>query len=233
MNLTSVPWCSLEGRAFQERMTWIAELNRKWLRGEKLEGRTLELTYQPEAENALQELLAREQECCVTLQFDLARTGSELKLTVTLPASTGGDIQAQFAPFRSAKIGADLSCCGTCDTPSTPAKTDRAAGAAAATAATAALACGVCCVLPIALPAVATGATGSIVAWFANAHGWMTSVAVALVVLSWVWVAGKSFRSKAKPAISTVWLMSFATLALVAAVLWPKFESAVIAAVRP
>jgi hypothetical protein len=27
--------------------------------------------------------------------------------------------------------------------------------------------------------------------------------------------------------------MSFATLALVAAVLWPKFESAVIAAVRP
>ena len=88
MNLTSVPWCSLEDR-------------------------TLELTYHPEAENALQELLVRERKCCVTLQFDLARSGLELKLTVTLPASTGSSVEAQFAPFRAAKSGADVSCCGT------------------------------------------------------------------------------------------------------------------------
>lgn len=111
MNLTSVPWCSLEGRAFQERVTWIAELNRKWLRGEKLEGRTLELTYHPEAENALQELLVRERKCCVTLQFDLARSGSELKLTVTFPVSTASNVEIQFAPFRSAKSGANACCC--------------------------------------------------------------------------------------------------------------------------
>src|SRR5712664_2455993 len=109
MNLTSAPSCSLEGRAFRERVTWIAELNRKWMRSEKLEGRSLQITYDLEAESALQELLERERKCCVTLQFDVARSGSELKLTVTSPGSTGDDIQAQFAPFRSAQIGVDVS----------------------------------------------------------------------------------------------------------------------------
>ena len=47
--------------------------------------------------------------------------------------------------------------------------------------ATGAVACGVCCVLPFAFPAVAAASTGSLLAWFAGAHNWVTALAGMMV----------------------------------------------------
>ena len=103
-------------------------------------------------------------------------------------------------------------------------------GVVTATAGTAALACGVCCVLPIAIPAIALGGTGAVLAWFGRAQGWITWMAAAMVAVGWLWIGWQSIRSKAKTAPATFWWMSAATLALVAAFMWPYLEPIVVSA---
>jgi hypothetical protein len=104
----------------------------------------------------------------------------------------------------------------------------RMIGATAATAATAALACGVCCVLPIALPAIALTTTGSALAWFGNAHAWVTGVACVMVLAGWFWVGSQSIKFKNRPAAATLWMMSVATLVLAGALAWSRVEPAVV-----
>lgn len=224
-------FCSLEGHQLQERLVWIAELNRKWLRRKKLGGRTLTLIYDKRAESALDELLAWERKCCTVLQFDLMRSETDLQLTITVPPSTGGDVERQLAVFGESQPVADSSCCGACEPPSKTA-TGRVAGAAAASSVAAALACGACCVLPIAIPAIATGMSGVVVAWFAGSHVWMTVAAALLVVLSWAWVGWQSFKARTGLASSTWALMGLATLAAGTAALWPRLEPSIIAMIR-
>ena len=52
---------------------------------------------------------------------------------------------------------------------------ERTASIAAVTTATGAVVCGVCCVRPFAFRAVAAAGTGSLLAWFAEAHSWATA----------------------------------------------------------
>jgi hypothetical protein len=110
-------------------------------------------------------------------------------------------------------------------------KRGRAVGAIAATAATAALACGVCCVLPIAIPAITLTGTGAVLAWWGNAHAWATGLATLAVVTGWLWIWRQSAKSKARPARVTLWLMGFASFALVAALAWPGIEPLMIRAI--
>jgi cytochrome bd-type quinol oxidase subunit 2 len=102
--------------------------------------------------------------------------------------------------------------------------TEKAARTAAVVSATGAVACGVCCVLPLALPAVALAGAGGILAWLAGAFVWMTAVAVVAVLGAWGWVWWESARSRARPAASTLYLMTFATTLLAVALLWPLIE---------
>ena len=232
MTLASAPtFCSLEGRQLQDRLVWLAELNREWLRRKKLDGRTLTLIYDKGAESALGELLVRERKCCTVLQFDLMRSETDMQLTITAPVSTGGDVERQLAVFGESQPVADSRCCGACEPPAKTI-TGRVAGAAAATSVAAALACGACCVLPIAIPAIATGMSGVVVAWFAGSHVWMTVAAALLVMLSWGWVCWKSLKARTGPASSTWALMGLATVAAGAAVLWPHLEPSIIAMIR-
>ena len=104
----------------------------------------------------------------------------------------------------------------------------RAVTTAAATASTAAVACGVCCVLPFALPAALLGTFGPVFAFFERAFPWMTDLAVLAVLAGWSWVLWQSWRSRRRPAASTVIVMATATAATGVALAWPSFEGPLI-----
>ena len=110
--------------------------------------------------------------------------------------------------------------------------TTRLASAAATTTAIGAIACGVCCVLPFALPAVALAGTGGVIAWFGQAFWGALYTAGALVTLAWTWVAVITFRTKRRPAPSTLRAMLMATVALGVALIWPALEPHIRRALR-
>ena len=108
----------------------------------------------------------------------------------------------------------------------------RLASTAATTTAIGAIACGVCCVLPFALPAVALAGTGGVIAWFGQAFWGALYTAGALVTLAWTWVAVITFRTKRRPAPSTLRAMLMATVALGVALIWPTLEPHILRALR-
>jgi hypothetical protein len=107
-------------------------------------------------------------------------------------------------------------------------KGPRIAGAFAVTAATGAVACAACCVLPFALPVAVLAGFGSVLALVGRASFWMTTLAVVAVILAWVWIGWQSFISKARPLLSTLFIMAGATALTGIAVLWPQIEPVLI-----
>jgi hypothetical protein len=71
-----------------------------------------------------------------------------------------------------------------------------------------------------------------LLAWFGQAQGWASLVAVALVATAWLWVALRSAQTRRRPARSTLLVLGLATLLLVAALAWPLFEGQLIALLR-
>lgn len=112
-----------------------------------------------------------------------------------------------------------------------PTGPERTASVAALTTAAGAVACGVCCVLPFGFPAVAAAGTGSLLAWFAQAHSWATALAGVVVAGAWVSIRLQSRRARRRPSRATLYTMALATAVLGLAVLWPRIEPHVIRAV--
>jgi hypothetical protein len=106
----------------------------------------------------------------------------------------------------------------------------KAVSLTAVTLATGAVACGACCVLPFALPAAAMASTGSILAWLAGAHAWVTGSALLAVLVAWAWLAWDTARSQRRPARSTLYVMTAATILTAVAVLWPLIERQIVRA---
>ena len=104
-------------------------------------------------------------------------------------------------------------------------------GAVVAAAGTAA-ACAACCVLPIAVPALALAGFGGVIAAFAGARPWLGPLAAAGVAVAWLWVGWDSWRTRRRPARATAVLMLLATALLAIALLWPRIEPLVLAALR-
>ena len=104
----------------------------------------------------------------------------------------------------------------------------KAACAFAITAATGAVTCAAFCVLPFALPAVAIAGLGSVIALLAGALVWVTALAVVIVASAWILVGWQSFRSRARPARSTLYVMGGATALTMVAVMWRQIEPTLI-----
>jgi len=101
--------------------------------------------------------------------------------------------------------------------------TARVAGAATVTA-LAAVACTACCLLPFTLPAVLLAAAGGIIAALDHAHGWMTKLAVGVVICAWLWIGWQVGRTRRPAARSTMAFMILATLLIATAASWPLLE---------
>jgi hypothetical protein len=108
----------------------------------------------------------------------------------------------------------------------------RVAGAAAAVVAMGALACGACCVLPFALPAAVLALSGGALAWFSGLYPWMILLALAAVIGSWAWIGWRSWRTRKRPARSTIITMILATCGLAAAIAWPQLDGPITHLIR-
>jgi len=103
-------------------------------------------------------------------------------------------------------------------------------GGAVAASGTAVVACGACCALPMIFPALALGTSGAVLAWLADAHGWLSLVAALLVGSAWAWAVWRR-RSAGRPLrISTWGLLTIASALTVIALVWPWIEPTVLRA---
>lgn len=107
--------------------------------------------------------------------------------------------------------------------PSQEAAGGKAASAAAITA-LAAAACSACCLLPFTLPAVILASTAGFIALLDHAHGWLTRLAVLVVICAWLWIGWQVRKTQRGATRLTVAMMILATLLTAAAASWPVLE---------
>lgn len=231
--------CTLTPGDFKDRLAWIAELTRNALRGYERHDLMLVLRYVPEAADRVDEMVRREKTCCSFLTFDVRQHSDEIRLTIKAPeeARVAADMLfEQFVASAEGQPGCEKTPQPFHAAPGAAARdpgkhsTTKAAGVVAVTLATGAVACGACCVLPFAVPAIALAGAGSMLALLAGAHAWVTGVAAVAVAAAWIWIWWQSVWARARPAASTLYLMSIASALLAVALLWPYIEPHIVRA---
>jgi hypothetical protein len=213
--------CTLRPGELRERLAWIGTLNRDALRGYERRDLALDLRYAPQAVDRIREMIRNEAACCSFLTFDMHEGREEIRLTITTPEDAREAADMLFEQFVA---GASSPPPHGGSSPTSP------LSEATPTLATGAVACGACCVLPFALPAAALASTGSVLAWLAGAHAWITGLALFSVLGAWAWIAWDTARSQRRLAQSTVYVMTAATLLTAVAVLWPLIERQIVRA---
>ncbi|WP_407154279.1 hypothetical protein [Bradyrhizobium sp. STM 3557] len=114
--------------------------------------------------------------------------------------------------------------------PATKEPTGAKAAAAAMTLSTGALACGACCVLPFTLPATILASIGPLLSAFIHMRWWLTALSVIAIIGAWGWLAWQMRRTRRRPSISTLAMMTASTLLVTISVLWPLIEKPLIRA---
>jgi hypothetical protein len=105
------------------------------------------------------------------------------------------------------------------------AATASVAAASASVTALAAAACTACCVLPFTLPAALLAFAGGSIAVLA--HLWATRLAIAAVMVAWLWIAWQWRKTQRPFARATMALMISASLLTAVATSWPWIEPTV------
>lgn len=149
-------------------------------------------------------MVHRERDCCAFLTFALREGGDEIVLVISAPEEAEVAAETLFDQFV------------------TPARTGEPGAARVALACScSAAACAVACVAPLVLPAVVLAGMGSMLAWLAGAHGWMTGLALLTVAVAWLWIWREARRLGMRPSWSTLHFMGVATFLLALALVWP------------
>jgi len=220
--------CTLTAGEYKDRLASIRALTRDALRRHERRGLVLDLYYAPEAAERVREMVRKEQVCCAFLTFVVRPAAEAIRVSITAPESSREAADTLFEQFLTgAPVPSACGCAAQSNTTPLIAEKqlgEKAAGLTAVTLATGAVACGACCVLPFALPAVAVAGTGSILAFVASAHAWVTGLALLAVVGAWSWIVWQSVRARRFPTASTLYMMAVATVLLSVAVLWPLIE---------
>jgi hypothetical protein len=199
--------CTLSVGDYRERLTQIAELARGALRSYEKDGLVLHLRYDAAAADRVKEMVRRERDCCAFLTFDLREEGEEIAVTVSAPEEARIAAETMFAQFV------------------TPAEAGAGAPSRVVLAcACAATACAAVCFAPLVLPAVVLAGTGTVHAWLAQAHSWMTGLAVLTVAIAWLWIWRESRRLGMRPSPSALHFMGAATFLLALALIYPLVE---------
>lgn len=93
--------CTLGASDFKERIAGIRDLARRSLRKSHRKPLQLELIYAPEALAEVEDLVAKESDCCSFLDFDLQHDAAAVRLTITAPVEAlpaADELFAHFAP---------------------------------------------------------------------------------------------------------------------------------------
>jgi hypothetical protein len=105
--------CTLGSGDFQERVAWIANLNRDALRSQHRDGLRLELTYAPAALDRVREMVKREQDCCAFLNFDVHQEKDAVRLVIEAPEGARDALDAVFEPFQAHEPAASVCGCSS------------------------------------------------------------------------------------------------------------------------
>ncbi|WP_051960887.1 hypothetical protein [Devosia riboflavina] len=107
-NDTTLPIaCTLEADDFKERVTGIRALAARSLRSSRREPLQLILVYAPEALTEVQDLVAKESNCCSFMDFDLQHDAQAVRLTITAPIealAAADELFAHFAPALAREV---------------------------------------------------------------------------------------------------------------------------------
>jgi len=183
--------CTLPPLAFAKRVSWIASVNRAFLRSHCYRAGMLELTYAPAARSQLQALIERERECCAFLRFDLREREEALDLRIEVPSSVGRGAALLLDVFLQGASAPNRS-----DARPARRRESRVGRLTWLGSAAAALLVGVCCVLPLLFSALALTALAGIFVAFARAYWWMIVIALAAAAGGWFLIARR--RSKTR-----------------------------------
>ena len=95
--------CTLVGDVtYQERVAWIARLNRDGLRSWRQDAGSLELHYARDVRDRVHELVRREAECCAFLTFAVHESPDALCVTITVPERAQDSAEADDLASDSA-----------------------------------------------------------------------------------------------------------------------------------
>lgn len=93
--------CTLGPDDFKTRVAALHELASRSLRRSRRDGLVLDLTYDAAELPEIENLVAKERECCAFLEFRLRLDAEGVRLTITAPQNAGpaaDDLFAHFAP---------------------------------------------------------------------------------------------------------------------------------------
>ncbi len=99
--------CTLGAGDFKARVAGIEDLARRSLKASRREPLRLHLTYGPEALAEMQDLVAKESDCCAFMDFDLRYDETAVELTITAPAAAAtaaDELFAHFAPHLAREV---------------------------------------------------------------------------------------------------------------------------------
>jgi hypothetical protein len=88
-------------------------LNRDALRAQRRNGLRLELTYAPATFDRVREMVAREQDCCAFLTFDLQQEADTVRLVIEAPEDARDALDAVFEPFQAREPAAIVGGCSS------------------------------------------------------------------------------------------------------------------------
>ena len=91
--------CTLGGNDYQERLEWIAQLNRDGLLSHRRDAMTLELQYAVAVRERVNQLVRQEAECCAFLGFAVHELADRLSVTITVPERACEIASDLLAPF--------------------------------------------------------------------------------------------------------------------------------------
>jgi hypothetical protein len=103
--------CALAPEDFQDRIALIGDLNRDALRSQRRDGFRLELVYAPAALDRVREMVAREQDCCAFLSFDMREEKDAIRLIIEAPESARDALDAVFEPFQAREPATSVCGC--------------------------------------------------------------------------------------------------------------------------
>src|SRR3546814_18963989 len=91
--------CALPPGDFNQRLAWIAALNRTALLRTQREDRRLLLTYDRSQAGLVHEMVDRERQCCGFLSFQVTTGQDGVTLVIEAPKEVADVLDTVFAPF--------------------------------------------------------------------------------------------------------------------------------------
>lgn len=104
--------CSLSTDAQNERLAWIRRVTTSSLVSHHFEGATLSLRYRRDALDDLEQIVAKERQCCPFLSFTLLHLPGEVQLTIQASGGLGDEARWLFDQFLPQPAAAPRKGCG-------------------------------------------------------------------------------------------------------------------------